>query len=57
MTEPEYLHPNWSNLGRVHDWKSHVTHEILNEWENFTDIQKAMLFRCFESMANNEEWD
>ena len=56
MTEQEYLHPNWSNLGRVHDWKNYVTHEILNEWENFTDIQKAMLFRCFESMANNEEW-
>ena len=53
----DWKNPNWEYTGRVHDWRNHVSEEIKDMWDTFTDNQKQALFRRAEEEADREEWD
>lgn len=56
-TPKNAINPDWENIGRVHDWRNHVSDEIAGMWHTFTDAQKEALARQAELLAANEEWD
>jgi len=53
----DYLLPNWQQCQRVHDWKNHVTEEIIGIWETFNEAQKAAIARMADQLANDEDWN
>ncbi|HBT4645547.1 recombinase RecA [Klebsiella pneumoniae] len=59
MHDEEFLNPKWTEIGTIkpHDWKRYVSHEVRAIWGGFTPEQRILLGRCFEEIANNEEWD
>lgn len=53
----DYLNPDWSVGGNVHNWKNHIMDEVRDIWDTFTDIQKLALYKQAEEQASNEEWE
>lgn len=54
--------PDWkefdNHLGRhVHDWRSYITEEVRENWEQLSLIARCAVISCCEEVAGNEEWD
>lgn len=56
-TDPEYINPDWSNSGRVHDWRNYVNPSLRENWPTFSAAQKQILFENAQEIADREEWD
>jgi hypothetical protein len=56
-TPPDWAAPDWSNTGRVHDWKNYITDEVREMWNTFTDAQKQAIARQADKTASSEYWD
>lgn len=53
----DWKSPNWESAGRIHDWRNHVSEEIQDMWDTFTDEQKRALQQQAQQQAEAEEWD
>lgn len=56
-TPQDWNNPDFYNAGKVHDWKNYVSGEVEDEWKYFSEEQKQILARCFQRLADREEWD
>lgn len=55
--EPNYVDPDWSGAGRVHDWRNYISDELQAIWQTFSEEQKRLIAESAEVHANNEDWD
>lgn len=53
----EYIHPDWNDDSRIHNWKNYATDDLRNEWDNFSDNQKIIIGKALQEIALQEEWD
>lgn len=53
----DWENPDFDSCSMVHEWKNYVTSEVQEIWHTFTKEQKQLLAECFNSSADNEEWD
>jgi hypothetical protein len=53
----DYAEPNWDEEERVHNWRNHVSEEVMVLWPTFTDEQKQALAKQAQFCADQEEWD
>ncbi len=52
------LDPQWRQCRKTpHDWHNYVSQEVRAIWNTFNDEQKGVLAKCFDDIANDEEWD
>lgn len=58
-TNPDNKLLTWSDCPdfRPHNWHNYVPEEIKAEWFNFTILQRILLGKHFQILADNEEWD
>lgn len=56
MREEEYINPDWSIGGRVHNWRNHISIRLVCMWDTFTEEQKFAIYENAEQAADNEEW-
>lgn len=56
-TPSDWANPDWYNIEKCHDWKRYVSGELEDEWKYFSGEQKKILARCFQGLADKEEWD
>jgi hypothetical protein len=56
-TPRDHLDPQWDQAGMVHDWRNHVSDEIMEMWDTFTPEQRAALARQAQKLASAEEWE
>ena len=35
--------PDWQNVGKVHDWRNHISEEVAAMWQTFTPEQREAL--------------
>lgn len=52
-----WTHPCWSEAGKVHDWRNHVSERLRVIWETFSLGQKLALYMDAKDRADAEEWD
>lgn len=48
---------DWTEGGRVHNWRNHIGDRIRLIWETFTEDQKVGLILDADERASNESWD
>lgn len=48
MTDDRYQNPDWTTVGRVHDWRNYISDEVKTMWSSFTPEQRAALGRQAE---------
>lgn len=48
---------DWSEGGRVHNWRNHVGHHTRAKWHSFTDEQKIAIAADADEKAGREHWD
>lgn len=53
----EWKEPNWSEKGRVHDWRNYPKPELIAIWHTFTDEQKKIIAYTLDEIASLERWD
>lgn len=56
-TPKDFLNPEWTEGGAVHNWHNHVSEELQAMWPSFNQEQRAALARQAQAQADNEEWD
>lgn len=49
--------PDWESASRVHDWMNYINREVRDIWSSFTKLQKELLKKNAEEIADREEWD
>lgn len=52
-----WTNPDWTNVDRCHDWRNHVSDEIIALWATFNEAQKEAIYNQAKSSADDEEWD
>lgn len=57
LSDEELRDPRFSWATAVHDWRNYVSDELRAIWDTFTDEQRRVLHRCFDAMAEAEEWE
>lgn len=53
----DWAAPEWDKYWKCHNWRNHVSEEIAEIWDTFTDVQKKVLASHFQNLANREEWE
>lgn len=53
----DWKNPKWDEYWKCHNWRNHVSEEIAEIWDTFTDAQKIVLASHFQQLANGEEWE
>lgn len=57
MNADEYLNPDWSNKGKVHNWRNYVSDELKRIWPTFTSEQKRVVAEAMRDASDMEDWD
>lgn len=52
-----YASPDWSDGGRVHNWRNHVPEHMREIWQTFSDEQRQHLALWADALARNEYWE
>jgi hypothetical protein len=63
----DYLNPDWNIIARMmfiddpsvyidNIWKLHITNEVSEMWDTFTDIQKLAIARQAQREANQSRY-
>jgi hypothetical protein len=53
----DYLNPNWTAAGRMHDWRNYISDDLKKMWQTFTPEQRAAIARNADEQAGDENWD
>lgn len=48
---------DFSNIGRVHDWRNHIGQKLIELWPTFTNEQKIAIAEDADSRASDENWE
>lgn len=56
MIIDEYLHPDWGNKEKVHNWRNYASNELQGAWEGFSTDQRKVIAECLQDIADREEW-
>lgn len=48
--------PRWAEVGKVHDWRNHLSEDIKNNWNTFSSEQRRWLYNMADSLASGENW-
>ena len=48
---------DFSAVGRVHDWRSHVPHDIRPLWMKLSEETRLALYIAAKEQADSEVWD
>lgn len=51
------LEGDFTNPGRVHEWRNYISEEVRALWPTFNDEQKIAIARSADDLAGREEWD
>ncbi|HED2415523.1 MULTISPECIES: recombinase RecA [Klebsiella/Raoultella group] len=57
MTPEDCFSPDWTNKGKVHDWKNYANDGLIEIWDNFTQEQKRVIAKNLQDVADQEEWE
>lgn len=57
MNEGEWVNPDWSEGGKCHNWRNHISVQLSVIWDTFTNEQKFAIYENAEHQAENEEWE
>lgn len=60
LPKPEFIpwmNPEWSRVGRIHDWRNYVSPEIQQLWETMDLQVRRLIYIMADQTAGNEEWD
>lgn len=49
--------PEWSEAGKVHDWRNHVPEEVRELWETLDFAGRYCVALMAIKHADNENWD
>jgi hypothetical protein len=52
---PEWVHPNWLDGGRVHNWRNYINDPLKTMWLSFTLEQRKALRDNAQEIADREE--
>ena len=55
--ERQALDGDFSDIGRVHDWRNYISDEVREMWGTFSSAQKLALFRQADQCADRENWE
>ena len=57
MTPEDCFSPDWTNKGKVHDWKNYANDGLIEIWDNFTQEQKRVIAKNLQDVADQEKWE
>jgi hypothetical protein len=49
--------PDFENIERIHDWRNYVPDEWRPCWNDFTNVERQIIFVMANIQAENEEWE
>lgn len=50
--------PDWRvRYPAPHDWRNYVSEELQEHWTSFTLVQRRMIGRNAQEIADREEWE
>lgn len=53
----DLINPNFDDAGRVHDWRTHMPHEIVEVWMELDYTTRLAVALLAERLAENESWE
>lgn len=53
----DHVSPDWVNVHRVHDWRNHISEDVQEMWQTFTEPQKLAIAKMAQARADAEGWD
>lgn len=42
---------------KVHDWRNYVIYEWKNNWNQFTEREKKIIYAMAKEQSDSEDWD
>ena len=52
----EYLDPDWTAGGRVHNWRNYIGTDLRAAWPQLSDDLKRVVAENAQTLADAEEW-